>query len=129
MILMGANGLYYSLVIYPAHVPGFGGGERFLLHLGNNYTNFIYIAPGSKLHMEVSGNSSFELRIDNSAVGVGDKFSLSLEPGEHLVIVRSSEDVSGSLELRQEPDITTAATAALVVALGATGIATILKRT
>jgi len=128
IIAIGVLGVYYGYVVYPELVPGYGGSIPFLLSPFNNYSLSFPLYFKSKVHVEVQGNDTFTLMVNETNLGLGLKFSLDLGPGCHVLTLTSSNIVGGTFQLRQEPNTRIALISAFVIALGITGILLIAKR-
>ncbi|RLE51495.1 MAG: hypothetical protein DRJ33_05840 [Candidatus Methanomethylicota archaeon] len=128
IIAIGVSGIYYSYVVYPTLIPGYGGSEPFLLSQYNNYSLTLPLYIKSRVHVEVYGNNTFNLMVDEASIGRGKAFSFDLEPGYHKLTVSSEDLVKGVFQFRQEPNTRIALISAFVIALGITGIFLIAKR-
>ncbi len=104
LLLTGVLSLGFTYVIFPKLVPGYGGGEPFLLTSYNNYTDTFPWFSDSKLHLTIKANNTIQINIDGENVYNGTYYKLSIDPDEYiLIMLKSSSPVAGRFEAWQEP--------------------------
>ncbi|MFX1285036.1 MAG: hypothetical protein ACFFB5_15345 [Promethearchaeota archaeon] len=104
LLFTGFLSIGFTYVIYPFLVPGYGGGEPFLLTSYNNYTDTYPWFSSSKLHLTIKANDTIQINIDGENVYNGTYYKISIEPNENtLITLKSSSPVTGRFEAWQEP--------------------------
>jgi hypothetical protein len=125
------SGLAYFLYLqflFPKLVPHHGGGERFILSEGNDFTFQIPWTAYTRLHLSLQANDSITLYINSEHICECAHYDLIIEPGKYaLVMLRSESPVSGMFTARQEIPSERQFLAFVLFISGLVGVVTSLK--
>jgi hypothetical protein len=68
LVFTGVFSLGFTYVLFPVLVPGYGGGEPFLLASYNNYTATFPWYSNSELQLTIKANRTIQIFIDGKNV-------------------------------------------------------------
>ena len=125
LLFIGSAYLVYLQVLFPRLVPGYGGGERFILSEANDFTLTIPWSAYTRLHVALEANDTVGLYMDGSYVCDCVRYEFVVEGGgDAIILLRSSSPVNGLFKAWQETPLGKQLSASLILLFGLVGVAT-----